>query len=391
MFVHKPGSAGEPKPVRRSQPRTHRPPSRDLVAQPFSPPPPPIIRKPALAPVKSFSWIGGLVAGVVIGSAAIGALVVPLSKAFAPSGTVVQKDPEEKRPIVKADSPQQKPPQKIEPAPQNHEPEIKPQEKIEPKVLKPEPAPPPTPIELLHVEAMDGSFSVELPRGWKVKSAVWTNFSAEGPDGEVVFSKGVNVPATQQSYAIRMIGMRSQLQSGQITQESYLQASRMFSAPLPPEKVLTDFVPHVLPHVSGMTILASGDPNRIIYEGMGVGLKEKVFHYRYTDLNKNYDIEGASQISTASIPGTSTIKSWTFTSTGFEAPETLFKSRSQLYLRIMGTYHERPDAIRQISNSIAWNTQRFIDKMDEAQKVRQAAWQKLLDATSRPIAPQVSR
>lgn len=252
---------------------------------------------------------------------------------------------------------------------------------------------PPAPelmLDLVTVEALDGTFSAKVPRDWTLESATWRSFSAKSSLEESVFNYTVQISGNEHTHSMQLLGARMMLDAGSITQKQYDAASRLVSPPLSPEGVLTVLMPKLNDDVSEITILERSDPQDPLLEGMGVGMKSKCFRYQYLD-RKQGPMEGSALVSTTDPPGYGNFKIWTFTVFGVEAPKTVFEdqNRQHRYLAMMNSYQVRPEVIRQriqeetnrdneAARAIQQSNQRVLDAMNEMNRANQRAIDSML-------------
>jgi hypothetical protein len=395
--------------------RLYDPPERSRRATPVAksvePPPKAIsVRQVSLFPIIA-AVLGGVLIGGVLVTAAVILVARPLLSQDASDRANV---PKKQIPIaqdfnlLKSNPPTPQEPPATVPEP-NPPPDPvgaatnrqKNQTPSQPQLPKP-PDPPAPQITLLDFEAQDGTFTAKLPRGWKVKSATWRDYLAEGPNNECVFCQTRELPGTRQAQAVMKGGLHSQRRAGLITQEKYDSLLRYYSfEPLPPARILTDFIPAIKPEIVQMEILDSNEPDGITYEGMGVGMKAKEFHYSYANMKRGGEkMRGVSQITTTDPPGQGGYKWWSFTIFGFEAPETLFNDHNnqRLYSSLRSSYRPNPDVIRQriqeerakderLAGQIRESAEKFRQASENLRQTMQKNHEKMMEVLSRSVVP----
>lgn len=208
--------------------------------------------------------------------------------------------------------------------------------------------PTPLPRAFQTVQASDRTFTIRIPQGWKVTSAVLQAFQSWSPRGETLYAFIPDVVADRASFQNYLNYYVAPLQQAgvPIPREQLELQARMISPWLSPVDVVRVLYPRVSLRVQEMTILGSQNlfvGGAKVYQAAGV--EGSVVHYTYTLLKNGGRIpmEGMATLATFPPGGNPYYRYWTFLSIGAEAPKAIFRRNLPVYLASLKslTYNTR--------------------------------------------------
>lgn len=281
------------------------------------------------------------------------------------------------------------------PAPPPHKPPVP----TEPPVLT---EPEVSPILFRTIRAFDNTYTVKIPIDWQLKEATIFHFSTESPSREKIFFYSLNVAGNAYTHALNMGGLDIMRRQGfPISEKQYALKSRLMSDFLPPERIVTSFIPSLMPdEIRNVKVLAPLQNKDLPENARHLGADSGNVHYSYLNTGGKPALllEGLST-ATATRPIEATgYKTWSFAITGSEAPPKLFKRNLPLYRKIHASLEFNLVAVQEemakqqalvesITRTIRESQEETLKTLEAGRKAQQEAARALGKALSSPQRP----
>ena len=180
------------------------------------------------------------------------------------------------------------------------------------------------------INARDGSFDAQIPLGWAATSAVFQNFTATSPRGEVITVGSDDVLADAQSLQNAMTACQ---QYGTGCQFQY------WKPRLAPIDIVRVLFPHYSPSMQHVHIVGVWPLNVAGFLGALV---------RYKFLVDGTSKEGFAEV--FSLPGVATqqLRYWSFVAETAAGPRETFRRSLPLYARVLDSLHYNQQALNKI-------------------------------------------
>jgi len=183
------------------------------------------------------------------------------------------------------------------------------------------------------IQAQDRSFIAQIPTDWTVTSAVFQNFTARSPRGEILTVASDDVLADAQS-----------LQNSRTACQQYGTGCqfRFWAPPLAPLDVVRLLFPQYSPSMQSTQILTVWPLNVAGFQGALV---------RYKFLEQGTLMEGFAD--TFTVPGVATpqLRYWSFVTATAAGPRQIFRRNVSFYARILDSLQYSPEALKKIARA----------------------------------------